>query len=109
MQVMWCCVVSDAGKGQYALYGDASWLCMQQMRMCMQMPILRPLLLLLFLQVRCVDKGTGDMLVRYTMAAQGALVVLRQLLAACRVEPGSGEGRRHIQALLVLHCPAEER
>ncbi|WIA14201.1 hypothetical protein OEZ85_002740 [Tetradesmus obliquus] len=39
-------------------------------------------------QVRCVDKGTGDMLVRYTMAAQGALVVLRQLLAACRVEPG---------------------
>jgi hypothetical protein len=46
---------------------------------------------LLFLQVRCVDKGTGDMLVRYTMAAQGALVVLRQLLAACRVEPGQGE------------------
>jgi hypothetical protein len=38
-----------------------------------------------------VDKGTGDMLVRYTMAAQGALVVLRQLLAACRVEPGLGE------------------
>jgi hypothetical protein len=36
------------------------------------------------LQVRCVDKSTGDMMVRYTMAAQSALDLLRQLLTACR-------------------------
>jgi len=36
------------------------------------------------LQVRCVDKSTGDMMVRYTMAAQSALELLRQLLFTCR-------------------------
>jgi hypothetical protein len=36
------------------------------------------------LQVRCVDKSTGDMMVRYTMAAQSALDLLRQLLLTCR-------------------------
>lgn len=51
-----------------------------------------------------MDKGTGDMLVRYTMAAQGALVVLRQLLAACRVEPGHGEhARRRLVPAVKLH------
>lgn len=36
------------------------------------------------MQVRCVDKSTGDMMVRYTMAAQSALDLLRQLLTTCR-------------------------
>lgn len=34
-------------------------------------------------QVRCVDKATGEMMVRYTMAAQSALDLLRQLLHTC--------------------------
>eukprot|EP00879_Flechtneria_rotunda_P013213 GHRR01013798.1.p1 GENE.GHRR01013798.1~~GHRR01013798.1.p1 ORF type:complete len:601 (+),score=261.64 GHRR01013798.1:382-2184(+) len=33
-------------------------------------------------QVRCVDKATGDMMVRYTMAAQEALILLQQLVHA---------------------------
>lgn len=36
------------------------------------------------LQVRCVDKTTGDMMVRYTMAAQSSVDLLRQLLTSCR-------------------------
>lgn len=40
-------------------------------------------------QVRCVDKATGDMLVRYTMAAQSALLVMGQLVTACKAWPAS--------------------
>eukprot|EP00775_Hariotina_reticulata_P008895 gene8895-9072_t len=37
-------------------------------------------------QVRCVDRATGDMMVRHMMAAQSALAVLLQLVVSCRQE-----------------------
>jgi hypothetical protein len=42
-----------------------------------------------------VDKVTGDMMVRYTMAAQSALELLKQLLATCRAYAGTPLGDSH--------------
>lgn len=44
------------------------------------------------IQVRCVDKATGDMMVRYTMAAQSALDLLQQLLLTCSHEASGNAG-----------------
>lgn len=42
-----------------------------------------------------MDKVTGDMMVRYTMAAQSALELLKQLLSTCRAYAGTPLGNSH--------------
>lgn len=42
-----------------------------------------------------MDKVTGDMMVRYTMAAQSALELMKQLLATCRAYAGTPLGDSH--------------
>lgn len=57
-----------------------------------------------------MDKVTGDMMVRYTMAAQSALELLKQLLWTCRAyagtplgdaHAGGGFGQRHDASVVV--------
>ncbi|KAF8061288.1 hypothetical protein HT031_004378 [Scenedesmus sp. PABB004] len=59
-------------------------------------------------QVRCVDKATGDMLVRYSMAAASALLVLGQLLAACGAEPGGAAAAAGVMLDAGLLPPVEQ-
>lgn len=51
-----------------------------------------------------MDKATGDMMVRYTMAAQSALVLLRQLLQSCCSAPAAGCGASGTAPAAVMLC-----
>jgi hypothetical protein len=68
-------------------------------------------------QVRCVDRATGDMMVRHMMAAQSALAVLVELVVSCRQEATlsgvAGEGatsaQQRLQQADICDSPSVDR
>jgi hypothetical protein len=78
------CACIGASRAVYAVSAPSSRAAADAPGCCTSMGLCMIVAMLALLQVRCVDKSTGDMMVRYTMAAQSALDLLRQLLMTCR-------------------------